>query len=513
MDLAFLFDLARSLNRHAVPAALPPAPPAGDGTRPGDDFNRRASWEDILPGRGWAVGRRAGETLHWRRPGKKPPGTSATTGRCRSAASGDLFYVFSSNAPPFEEGRCYSKFSAYALLYHGGDFGEAASELRGRGYGAVGAPGARVHTSTTNGRSDSVSVPPLYREGTETESAGAPEEPPLCFARVPFSQLRRGDDAARWVWDGFLARNGITLLSALWKAGKTTLLAHLVRAMGEGGEFCGQSLQAGRVLYVTEEHESVWAERRDHLVIGDHAHAVVRPFAGKPDTPRWLNFLTDLGRSLRADPADLVVFDTLSPLWPVRDENDAAKVQECLQPLHSVAEDVAILIVHHLRKSDGQEATASRGSGALTSFVDIILELRRFNPSDPRDRKRVLTGTGRYLGTPDELVIELTAGGPTATGVLTMGSYVAHGDRAAVSRRDIKQALQDVLPRTAPGLTADQIADSWPDGPPPRRQRLLDALRQGAEEGLWVYDGEGRKGSPHLYWMPPRDEVPGSTPI
>jgi hypothetical protein len=217
MDLAFLFDLARSLNRHAVPAALPPAPPAGDGTRPGDDFNGRASWEDILPGKGWAVGRRTGETLHWRRPGKKPPGTSATTGRCRSAASGDLFYVFSSNAPPFEEGRCYSKFSAYALLYHGGDFGEAASELRGRGYGAVGAPGARVHPSTTNGR-----APEAEKPNADTSDDPLDQD-------ATAADLIAANAVIRWAWQGWLPIGSLTILASEPGVGKTRLCGDLLR--------------------------------------------------------------------------------------------------------------------------------------------------------------------------------------------------------------------------------------------------------------------------------------------
>jgi len=53
----------------------------------------------------------------WCRPGKKS-GTSATT----NFGGSDLLYVFSSNAEPFEQQTAYSKFHAYALLYHDGDF-------------------------------------------------------------------------------------------------------------------------------------------------------------------------------------------------------------------------------------------------------------------------------------------------------------------------------------------------------------------------------------------------------
>jgi putative DNA primase/helicase len=101
-----------------------------NGQRPGDDFERRASWAEILEPHGWVMVGRRGEVEDWRRPGKDS-GVSATV---NYAASG-LLYVFSTNADPFEDGRGYSKFTAFALLNHGGDYGKAAKALQQAGYG------------------------------------------------------------------------------------------------------------------------------------------------------------------------------------------------------------------------------------------------------------------------------------------------------------------------------------------------------------------------------------------
>ena len=109
----------------------------GEGGRPGDDFNRRGpDWQESLGPHGWelAAGRAAGER-RWRRPGKSGPGWSATTGRCRTEARGDLFRVFSSNADPFEDDCAYSKFETYTVLNHAGDYKAAAKELARQGYG------------------------------------------------------------------------------------------------------------------------------------------------------------------------------------------------------------------------------------------------------------------------------------------------------------------------------------------------------------------------------------------
>jgi hypothetical protein len=106
----------------------------GKDQQPGTDFNNRASWVEILEPAGWKVERQLEKEIRWTRPGKGN-GCSATTGYCKGFKSGDLLHVFSSSAPPFESGRSYSKFCAFALINHAGDFGAAAKALFEKGYG------------------------------------------------------------------------------------------------------------------------------------------------------------------------------------------------------------------------------------------------------------------------------------------------------------------------------------------------------------------------------------------
>jgi hypothetical protein len=137
-EVELLLGCARALERgDKASADREPAPAGGDNNnRPGDDFNRRANWADVLPG-GWKKVRENGEVIYLCRPGKDE-GVSATIGYCRSARAGPKLYVFSTNAEPFEAERSYSKFEAYTLLNHGGDFKAAARDLAGKGYGASG---------------------------------------------------------------------------------------------------------------------------------------------------------------------------------------------------------------------------------------------------------------------------------------------------------------------------------------------------------------------------------------
>jgi putative DNA primase/helicase len=110
--------------------------PAGDidGVRPGDDFNARADWRDILEPHGWKRLGHIGAGWAWRRPGKDGRGISATTG---TRGDADCLYVFSSSTD-FDTERPLTKLFVYAHYEHGGDMSAAAKALYEQGYGERG---------------------------------------------------------------------------------------------------------------------------------------------------------------------------------------------------------------------------------------------------------------------------------------------------------------------------------------------------------------------------------------
>jgi putative DNA primase/helicase len=144
-ERAVLLDAARALNRWQEPER-PRRPavagqPAGD--RPGDIFNARATWDEVLVPHGWVLVSASAGIEYWRRPGK-------TTGQSASVnyADNDRFHVFSSNAAPFEDDANYTKFAAYTLLNHRGDYAAAARELVRQGYGRSDGQAAEGSTQT-----------------------------------------------------------------------------------------------------------------------------------------------------------------------------------------------------------------------------------------------------------------------------------------------------------------------------------------------------------------------------
>lgn len=116
-----------------VLAQIGEQPAQAAGKRPGDDYNQRATWDDILTPHGWQRAHRLGRGHAWTRPGKHVrDGTSATTNQAVDGI--DRLYVFSSSTD-FDTETPYTKFAAYTLLEHGGDYKAATKQLAKDGYG------------------------------------------------------------------------------------------------------------------------------------------------------------------------------------------------------------------------------------------------------------------------------------------------------------------------------------------------------------------------------------------
>jgi hypothetical protein len=139
---AALLDVARGFNRYVKPEQEQEQRPSptmqklhreladtATGNRPGDDYNRRASWEEVLTPHGWTYSHSSGDVEYWTRPGGIGHSANVNYGNT------GLLYVFSANALPLQRLTAYTKFAAYALLNHGGDYHKAAQALAVEGYG------------------------------------------------------------------------------------------------------------------------------------------------------------------------------------------------------------------------------------------------------------------------------------------------------------------------------------------------------------------------------------------
>lgn len=116
-----LLWIGRTFNRRPQQAEVPKRETTGD--RPGDIFNHRADWFELLEFDGWRYMQTAGERHHYTRPGKSD-GTSATL-----HPKMGLFIFSTSTTLPSE--KPLDKFGYLAWSRFNGDFKEAARHVRG----------------------------------------------------------------------------------------------------------------------------------------------------------------------------------------------------------------------------------------------------------------------------------------------------------------------------------------------------------------------------------------------
>ncbi len=360
------------------------------------------------------------------------------------------------------------------------------------------------------------------------EANAYPESAPVGVTQVDrqfkwWSELRDHDEATQWLWKGYFPRGGIVLLSALWKAGKTTLLAELVKAFGNGSAtFLGREIAPARVLYCTEEMERHWSRRRPPANT-DHVGFYIQPFAAKPKLVDWYKFIDTLAADVERHGFDLVVFDTLSDLWPVMKENDAGEVQAALSPLRKLAKTgAAVLIVHHLRKSGGEEHTGSRGSGVLGSFPDVLIDLKRHKPRKPdedddeddgaaEDNRRVLVAKGRYDETPAKLRIQWTRGQGFSllSGRGAGAGPAAGGLTVTVQGDDYQKVWAVVAAGPAEGMTQPEITAAMQRafGHAVRKEEFRPLLTRLCSDRRLVVEGEGGRYDPRRYRLHPATDA------
>lgn len=149
---------------------------------------------------------------------------------------------------------------------------DAAQELDLAPY--IGAVKERSHFGPPRQRAANASAPALLAEAN-----------PLADM-IPGIWDDRLTDTPRpereWVWHGLLAPKAVTLLTAVWKSGKTTLLSALLAQMVNGGSLAGRSIARGKALVVSEEADDVWYDRCRRFGTKGNVLLFCRPFPGKP---------------------------------------------------------------------------------------------------------------------------------------------------------------------------------------------------------------------------------------
>lgn len=126
--------------------------------RPGDEWAKTVTWDELLSRDGWTLHRRVadGSSL-WTRPGKDVrDGPSASVG----FGGSDVLKVFTTSmqGAGLEPEATYTKLGYFAAVHYGGDFRAAATALASEGFGASEA----LSLDALQGISDEPWEPPRY---------------------------------------------------------------------------------------------------------------------------------------------------------------------------------------------------------------------------------------------------------------------------------------------------------------------------------------------------------------
>lgn len=312
-------------------------------------------------------------------------------------------------------------------------------------------------------------------------------------APVLMSGLPTTGVAVEWLWHGFIARGHVTLFSALMKSGKTTLVSHLLRALQAGTAFLGHEAVECRTLVISEESTAIWRGRRDALGLDDHLAVMCRPMRSKPTLEQWEHFVDHVLAEAEGR-FDLVAFDTLSAFVPWQNENSSAEIMASITPLNRLTEaGLGVLAFHHHGKGHQSNGREARGSTALAGAVDVLMNMKFHNAADSNDRRRILSGLGRFEETPSDMVIALAE---------DSSSYTSEGDRKETVAADGRQAILAALPCLPPGATVGEIHQAMPESGRRKRTNLMRALQDGADEGRWSRGGSGKPKNPWRFWKP-----------
>ncbi len=310
---------------------------------------------------------------------------------------------------------------------------------------------------------------------------------------------------SHWLWHGYLAPGSVTLLTSVWKAGKTTLLALLLDRLRAGGVLGGSAVAPGKAIIVSEEDATLWERRSQRLNFGDHVGWLCRPFRAKPTPSEWRALIAAVAEQRREHGTDLFVIDPLASFLPGRDENTASSMLEALLPLQSLtALGMAVLLLHHPRKQSSAAGQTARGSGALSGHVDVIVEMQAVDDA-PDDRRRRLRGFSRFEETPRDRVIELN---PEGTDYTALGDFE---DDLFVRGWPV---LRAVFAKARNKLTRREISSAWPqDHERPGDVTLWRWLERAVARGLVSRTGQGTRAEPFQYWLPEQEAIWRNDPI
>ena len=273
-----------------------------------------------------------------------------------------------------------------------------------------------------------------------------------------------------WLVEGLLPADGISLLVAPPKAGKSTLARCLAVAVADGrGRWLGRATKAGTVLHLAleERRATVRNHYRALKAPGNEIYALI---GSAPPPDERMRLLRATVSALR--PA-LVIVDPLFRYARIQDGNDYATTLAALEPFIALArnESTHVLLVHHAHKCGGDDGNEALGSTGLTASVDTFMSLAR------HAGERTLYAHGRDGVALEKIILSMDAD----------GWIQASGTKRAADLHDVMRRILDLLKDSPEPLSRSAIQNQVGA----RKESILVALRNLMQNGDAEQIGSG----------------------
>lgn len=321
--------------------------------------------------------------------------------------------------------------------------------------------------------------------------------------------LAIADDPAVYRIEGLWPVGGRVVNAAQYKAGKTTLVANVVRALADGERFLGQfnvRQPAGTIVIFDDELDQRMMRRwlRDQDIVNTDRVEVVS-LRGCVGT---FNLLDDECRArwaakLRSVFASVIILDCLRPVLDAigLDENkDAGRFLVAFDALLAEAGASESLVTHHM----GHTGERSRGDTRIRDWPDVEWTLVREKPEEGEEpdanARRYFKAYGRDVDWPESL--------------LTYDIENRSLSLCGGSRKDtaIDEVIPDILGylKVTPGVSGRQIETYLTEAH--SRELIRKALRRAVSSGLIETEPGARNATLHYLSDTPNTASAPSAP-
>jgi len=475
-ELHKLFETFDAIPKHE--SITEDIKPKADGLTPGDDYNSKVSWEQILEPLGWSkVYTTRDKVTAWRRP-NKTDGISATTNH----AGNDKLFVFSTSTQ-FEAERSYSKFAVFTIVEHGGDFQASARALRSQGYGE-----ARKELGTLEVHSPSL-VQLHNEEGEVIESSWIPKQIEQIDLddEAPPSMLKREDGNC------LLYSGKVNAIFGESESGKTWIALEAIR----------QELLKNNIVFYLDFEDSARSitNRLKTLKVPTDKFKLFR--YANPDEPLGEGIGEIMRTEIMAYLPTLIVVDGVNAAMNLlgldleKNKDATTFSQKVLKPLRIGG--AGILTIDHVTKSKDNRGNYAIGAQAKRADIDGAA----FAVSVAMPFGRGIDGALDITCTKDRPgFVRAICPDAKTVGVANLKSLPDGGISVSISGGIVKvstreqkmEAVCDLLRRTGYEMGRNQIADHLrQEGHSIANDELKFVIEALVSQGSLTYRKEGQK--------------------